>query len=93
MKLWNKLMELHCSRYLGYPLEIVSIDKNHNIIDTITYTLGENMDVFRSLGEKLQWEVVETKYFFCDLTITIKKDNEWLTAKVGGRRLRNGPNN
>ncbi|MFA7171737.1 MAG: hypothetical protein WC180_07140 [Candidatus Paceibacterota bacterium] len=46
--------------------------------------------------EEEEWvnEYIERiRWYISNEVERLKKDNEWLTAKVGGRRLRNGPNN
>ena len=62
MKLYDKLMSLHlhhAPRYTNYLLTIEVIDKNNICNETIEYVFDEEMDEVRSLGDKLQWEVVD----------------------------------
>jgi hypothetical protein len=62
MKLHDKLMDLHLHRapyYTNCLLILEVIDKNNIYTETIDYLFGEEADVFRRLGNKLQWEVID----------------------------------
>ena len=61
MKLYDKLMYLHLHHAPCYTNDLLTlevIDKNNIWTETTEYVFGKEMDAFRSLGDKLQWEVL-----------------------------------